>query len=314
MKRNLLIIISAVMAPAAAGAGSEPDVLIGVGEAKNLHGKPNVVFVFAGSPERFATGHIPGSVNAFAHDLTYLDDVQRCGGLPMCADAAARFIGALGIDGGSEVIAYEDGTGVNESGVWFFLKLYGLHKVRIMEGGLPDWQAKGFPVETGKARATAAKSFVAKVDAGMIATRADVEKAVAGNGTLILDARHTIDEYVGKELKDAMKNAKEHVTVARGGHIPTAVFSPWTKYAGNKGGEAGKPLFRPEEELRKQLKKLEKNGYSQDTTLITYCHVGLGRGSFQYLGLKRAGHAKVKLYVGSWSEWGASSLPLATTN
>ena len=47
--------------------------------------------------------------------------------------------------------------------------------------------------------------------------------------------------------------------------------------------------------------------------MISYCHVGLGRGSFQYLALQKAGHAKTKVYVGSWSEWGNTpSLPLGT--
>jgi thiosulfate/3-mercaptopyruvate sulfurtransferase len=46
--------------------------------------------------------------------------------------------------------------------------------------------------------------------------------------------------------------------------------------------------------------------------VISYCQVGLGRGSFQYLALKSAGHDKVKVYVGSWDEWGNDpSLPLA---
>ena len=38
----------------------------------------------------------------------------------------------------------------------------------------------------------------------------------------------------------------------------------------------------------------------------------LGRGSFQYLAFKAAGHESVKVYVGSWDEWGNdASLPLA---
>ena len=65
-------------------------------------------------------------------------------------------------------------------------------------------------------------------------------------------------------------------------------------------------------DLKKQLQKLEKNGYAPGKTVISYCHVGLGRGSFQYLALRRAGHQNVKVYVGSWDEWGNdASLPLA---
>ena len=63
---------------------------------------------------------------------------------------------------------------------------------------------------------------------------------------------------------------------------------------------------------QKQLEKLKKNGYDPKKTVISYCHVGLGRGSFQYLALRQAGVKNVKVYVGSWDEWGNDpSLPLA---
>jgi thiosulfate/3-mercaptopyruvate sulfurtransferase len=59
--------------------------------------------------------------------------------------------------------------------------------------------------------------------------------------------------------------------------------------------------------------QLKKNGYDPSKTVISYCAVGLGRGSFQYLALQKAGHQNVKLYVGSWDEWGNDpSLPVAS--
>mgnify|MGYP003886255697 CR=1 FL=1 len=64
--------------------------------------------------------------------------------------------------------------------------------------------------------------------------------------------------------------------------------------------------------LYKMLNRLAAKGYTADSEIITYCHVGLGRGSFQYLALQLAGHDKVKLYMGSWSEYGNSSEPVAT--
>ena len=148
----------------------------------------------------------------------------------------------------------------------------------------------------------------------MIATRADVEALSKDPSKgLLPDSRHKLEEYTGKELLTGLVSEGKETTVARGGFIPSAVFSPWTKYAGNKDGEAGKPTLKDTKELQKQLEKLKKNGYDPSKTVISYCQVGLGRGSFQYLALKQAGHEKVKVYVGSWSEWGNDeSLPLAT--
>ncbi|MCB9737897.1 MAG: sulfurtransferase [Deltaproteobacteria bacterium] len=287
------------------------DFVIAAKDALALHGKENVVFVYAGSKAAYDKGHIPGSVNAFAHDMQYLDDVQKCEGLPMCPENAAKFIGGLGIGNDTQVIAYEDGKGVNESGVWFFLTLYGHKNVKMMEGGTVGWEAAGGKLDTAEVTPKAA-TFAPAVNKDMVATRAEVEVATKGGGALLLDARHTLPEYTGTDLKDGMKNATEHVTVKRGGHIPGAVFSPWTKYAGNKGGGAEGEMFRPTDKLRKQLSKLGKKGYAPDKTMVTYCHVGLGRSTFQYLGLRLAGHDKAKVYVGSWSEWGNSDLPVET--
>lgn len=289
------------------------DVFITADEAKALHGKPGVRFVFSDAEKDFEKGHIPGSVVAFAHDLHFLDDVRKCKGLPMCESTAQAFIGKdLGIDASTQVVVYDSGIGVNASGTWFFLALYGHKNVKILEGGLASWKAKGGAVEKGAPKKPEAKTFKGEVQWDMIATVEEVQKATQDqNAYLLLDARHKLDEYTGKTLQAALSSPGHEQTVSRGGFIPTAVFSPWTKYAGNKKGEADKPTFRDDKSLQKQLKKLKKNGYAENKTVISYCHVGLGRGSFQYLALKKAGHDKVKLYVGSWDEWGNTpSLPV----
>jgi thiosulfate/3-mercaptopyruvate sulfurtransferase len=290
-------------------------VFLDVDSAKAMLGKPDVRFVFADAEKDFEKGHIPGSAEAYAHDLTILDDVRACKGLPMCEAKAATFIGTrLGIDDKTQVVVYDAGPGANASGAWFFLALYGHKNVRILDGGLATWKAHGGAVEEGAVKGIAAKTFKPAVQWDMIASLDEVKKATADSTHyLILDARHNLEEYTGKQLQSGLQAAGKEVTVARGGFIPTAVFSPWTKYAGNKGGEADKPTFKKADDLKKQLEKLKKNGYAPDKTVISYCHVGLGRGSFQYLALREAGQKNVKLYVGSWHEWGnTSELPLGT--
>jgi thiosulfate/3-mercaptopyruvate sulfurtransferase len=283
-----------------------------VESAKALVGKPDVRFVFADSEKDFEKGHIPGSAEAYAHDLTILDDVRACKGLPMCEPRAATFIGKLGIDDKTQVVVYDAGPGANASGTWFFLTLYGHKNVRILDGGLATWKAHGGAVATGVEKAAAPRTFAPAVRWEMIAHVDEVKKATTDAAHyMILDARHNLEEYTGKQLQSGLASAGKEITVARGGFIPTAVFSPWTKYAGNKGGDADKPTLKKADDLKKQLEKLKKNGYAPEKTVISYCHVGLGRGSFQYLALREAGQKNVKLYVGSWHEWGNTpELPL----
>ncbi len=303
------------LATAAALPARAADDFVSVDEAKALVGKADVRFVFSDADKEFEKAHIPGSVAAYSHDLHLLDDIRACKGLPMCEAHAAKLIGeTLGIDAGTRVVVYDSGIGVNASGNWFFLKLYGVKDVRILDGGLATWKAHGGAVEAGAPAKPAARTFTPKVAWDMIASVDEVKKAVADpSHYLLLDSRHTLDEFTGKQLLGAMASPGREEAVKRGGAIPTAIFSPWSKYAGNKEGQADKPTLKDHAELAKQLEKLKKNGYAPAKTVISYCHVGLGRGSFQYLALKKAGHDKVKVYVGSWDEWGNDpSLPLAS--
>jgi thiosulfate/3-mercaptopyruvate sulfurtransferase len=304
----------ALVLSAAAPALADDD-FVSADEATALVGKPDVRFVFSDAEKEFEKGHIPGSVAAYSHDLHLLDDVRACGGLPMCEPRAAKLIGeALGIDASTQVVVYDSGIGVNASGNWFFLKLYGVKSVRILDGGLASWKARGGAVETGAAAKPAPKAFQPKTQREMIATLDEVKRATTDAAHyVILDSRHTLDEYTGKQLLGALASPGKEETVKRGGAIPSAVFSPWSKYAGNKDGNPDKPTLKDRPELAKQLEKLKKNGYDPSKTVISYCHVGLGRGSFQYLALRNAGHAKAKVYVGSWDEWGNDpALPLAS--
>jgi len=307
--RRTALALAAVLG---AGAGRADD-LISADEARSLAGKPDVRFLFAGSDKDFEKGHIPGSASAYSHDMHLLDDVRTCKGLPMCEPRAAKVVGDLGIDAATRVVVYDVGHGVDASGGWFFLTLYGVKDVRILDGGLATWKARGGAVEPGPPAKPAPRAFTPAVQWNMIASVEEVKKATGDAARyLILDARHALDEFTGKTLQSALASPGKEETVKRGGAIPGAVFSPFTKYAGNKGAEADKPTFKDDAELRKQLQKLEKNGYARGKTVISYCHVGLGRGSFQYLALRRAGHQNVRVYVGSWDEWGNdASLPLA---
>jgi thiosulfate/3-mercaptopyruvate sulfurtransferase len=310
MRLTLSALFLTLLSSSSAMAG---DFLVSAADAKAAAGDGKTVFVFGDGEKDFEKGHIPGSQVAYAHDLHFLDDIKKCDGLPMCEATAAKLIGqTLGIGAGTPVIAYDAGPGVNASGVWFFLKLYGVADVKVLDGGLAAWKAAGGALEKGKHKAAAAQTFTPKVDRSMIATKAEVVKATKDAGKyLLVDARHKLDQYTGKQLQTALDSPGHESTVKRGGFIPTAVYSPWSKFSGNKRGEADKPTFKDPKKLKKELKKLEKAGYAPSKTVISYCHVGLGRGSFQYMALKEAGHKDVKLYIGSWNEWGNDeSLPL----
>lgn len=278
---------------------------IAASEAVKLHGKPNVVFVMADGDEIFNAGHIAGSMQMEAHGLQSSNEtgILDCAPLYKCVPDAEKYIGERGIDNDTMVIAYDDYRGPNSTGVYHFMLLYGHKNVKILQGGFDAWKKAGGKVATGaSALAKKPKTFKAKVDMSILATKDDTHKAsdsilsTVSKGAdkskasyVIIDTR-SLDEAIGVRKVD---------NVARGGHIPGATLLEWSQVAGEKE----KTAFPSD--LKAVQAKLNALGITKDKTIYSYCHVGAGRGSFYYVLLKDVlGYPNVKVYTGGWNEWG----------
>ncbi len=83
----------------------------------------------------------------------------------------------------------------------------------------------------------------------------------------------------------------------RGGHIPGAVNVPYANTA-----VSGAPAyFKPPAALRALF---AAQGVTPDQQVITYCSTGV-RAAVDYFALRLAGFPQVRVYTGSWQEWGA---------
>ena len=95
----------------------------------------------------------------------------------------------------------------------------------------------------------------------------------------LLDAR-TKDEYNGITIRAARK-----------GHIPTAINIDWIQNINDDG------TMKSNEELVKMY------NFSKDDEIVTYCQGGY-RAANTFVALKILGFKNVKVYLGSWGEWG----------
>ncbi|MFC7982420.1 sulfurtransferase [Streptomyces sp. NPDC057336] len=256
-------------------AGGDPPVLLDVRWQLSLAGAAGAP-PFDGRAE-YAAGHLPGAV--FVDLDKELASAAGTGGrhpLPDLAEFGATMRRA-GVSAGRPVVVYDGGQGWAAARAWWLLRWTGHPNVRVLDGGLPSWEA---PLSTD-APVPAEGDFTPEPGAAGLLD-ADGAAALARSGVLF-DARAG-ERYRGEvEPIDPV-----------GGHIPGAVSAPTTDNVAADG------RFLPAGELRARFASLGADG---DGAVGVYCGSGVS-GAHEVLALAVAG-IPAALYVGSWSEWSA---------
>jgi thiosulfate/3-mercaptopyruvate sulfurtransferase len=257
--------------------------------------------------EGYLAGHIPGAV--FARMVGDLSDPNHpVPDMLVQADQFAQVMGRLGIGNETFVVVYDNmGFPLGSARLWWALSYYGHDRVRVLDGGLRQWQHEQHPIATD-VPVVQPTIFVPKRRADWIAAKQDVVAALGQTDTVIIDCL-TPELYRGSGDRNPWGQ--------RPGHIPGAVNVPYPanidpRLAALTAAEcllvSGRSFtFASARELAALY---ESAGVSADSEVITYC----GRGyaaACGLLALKLLGHRKARLYDGSWTEWSADpSLPV----
>jgi len=233
------------------------------------------------SPVAYDNGHIDGA--ALWNIYSDLNDADY-----RTVDAAAleRLAARSGIGPDSTVVFY---GGVPALGMWL-MKLYGHQDVRILDCSRDTWRAAGHPWSTATSEPTAADSPLGGEDRRIRADRPAVHDAVGQPGTTLVDVRSAA-EYRGECFwpSGGMEPG------GRAGHVPSAVHQPIDGIYRADGS------FRGAAELRGKFSPAVLDGNSE---LITYCTIG-GRAATAWFVLTYLlGRERVRVYDGSWAEWG----------
>jgi thiosulfate/3-mercaptopyruvate sulfurtransferase len=203
-------------------------------------------------------------------------------------DAAAveRLVARSGIGPDSTVVFYGYAPAL---GLWL-MKLYGHRDVRILDCSRDTWRAEGYPWTITTSQPLPGTFRLGGEDPGIRADRAAVRDAIDGPGTILVDVRSAA-EYRGECFwpSGGMEPG------GRAGHVPSAVHRPLDRLYNPDGS------FRPPAELRGVFSPavLDVGG-----DVITYCTIG-GRAATAWFALTcLLGRAGVRVYDGSWAEWG----------
>lgn len=227
--------------------------------------------------DAYDAGHIPGAVFVdLDTDLAALPSFD--GGrhpLPDPVEFASR-MSRLGIGDTTRVVAYDDVGGAIAARMWWMLDACGV-AAAVLDGGVAAWPGELSVDEPEPVRAWFA---VRPWPSDRIATADEVEELRHG-AAVVIDAR------------DAERFAHGSAIDPRPGHVPGAVNAP---FAGNIDGG----VLKPAHALRERYESLGAG----TKPVVAYCGSGV-TACHDLLALRRAGLGNGRLFVGSWSAWGA---------
>lgn len=226
----------------------------------------------------YAHGHIPGAINIDLMHFHWID--TSTAGISQFNKQMRILFSNLGLAKDKQVIFYEGYSGPSAArGVWL-LSYFSHQNVCLLDGGFEKWRKEGYSVET-TSNPYQHSVAIGLINPKVLATYREIMSDIENkkNKVVIIDTRSN-SEFDGSVLR-----------ASKAGHIPGAINIDW-----NENIENG--AFKVYEKLRKIYSNIPKHA-----KIITYCHGGY-RAANSYIALKMLGYNNVKVYLGSWGEWG----------
>jgi thiosulfate/3-mercaptopyruvate sulfurtransferase len=200
--------------------------------------------------------------------------------------ALERLFARSGISPDSSVVLYGYAPAM---GLWL-LKLCGHADVRILNCARATWHDEGRPWTSVAAPPVSGQYPLHGQHAQLRADHRRVRDAIGDEECTILDVR-TGPEYRGERFWPSGGLEPG----GRAGHVPSAVNIPVDELLDERGS------FRTAAELRQIFLMASLSG---DGEVITYCTIG-GRACTAWFVLTHLlGREHVRVYDGSWAEWG----------
>jgi thiosulfate/3-mercaptopyruvate sulfurtransferase len=266
----------------AAAAGQTSTTLVDAGWLTgHLHDPRVRVIEVDVSPASYDDWHIEGA--AF---WNVYSDLKDSGYLLRTPAELQDLMARSGIDADTTVVfcGYAPALG------FWLMKVFGHRDVRILDCSKDTWRDGVHPRSSAAREHAAGSIHLGTEDPGIRATFVAVSEAIGQAGTTLADVRSAA-EFAG----DCFWPSGGMEPGGRAGHVPSAVHQPVDGLYHDDGS------FRSAAELRNVFSALDLDGRGE---LITYCTIG-GRAATAWFVLTYLlGRENVRVYDGSWAEWG----------
>jgi len=266
---------------------SRTDVLVSADWAQEHLGDAGLVFVEVDEDtSAYDKGHLEGAVK-----LDWKTDLQD----PLRRDFVDKeqfeaLLSAKGISNDDAVVLYGGNNNWFAAYAYWYFKLYGHDAVKLVDGGRKKWELDSRPLSDAEVTRPATQYTAKEPDTSIRAFRDEVVAAIDSKN--LVDVRSP-DEFAGKLVAPAHLPQEG---AQRPGHIPSAVNVPWSKAANEDG------TFKSDEELAALYADA---GLDDGKATIAYCRIGERSSHTWFVLHELLGHADVKNYDGSWTEYGS---------
>ena len=211
-------------------------------------------------------------------------------GMLPSGDHIAEALSSVGINENDTVIFYDGNSNLWASrGLWA-LEVYGHKDSRLLDGAWVYWSENDYPISTDSPSISESNyKFTSSPNTNLIASWEEILDSVDDPSKIVCDTRSP-DEYAGKDVR-----------ADRGGHIPGSENVNWV----NAVDASGQFL-----EADKLSSIYENKGIKTDKAVYTLCQTAVRATHTWFVLQELLGYDNVKVYDGSWIEWGNSDLPI----
>ncbi|MBT8450813.1 MAG: sulfurtransferase [Deltaproteobacteria bacterium] len=261
------------------GAPVETELVVDTDWLEARLGDPDVQLIDTRS-SGYDDSRIPGAIELRPQQLaTTIDGVRAQLMPPMQGEPVLR---AAGLRNEVTAVVYGEAPEYDPSRIVWALRYYGHQDVRYLDGGFAAWVAADGALDTDPPVTEPTEYTIVDVDEDLRVT-GDWVLMQIGDDPYDMPAIQLVDARSEGEYDD--------------GRIPSARSVNWTRNL--DGG-----FLKSEAELETIYQGLDRT-----ETTVSYCVTGW-RGSFDWLTLTALGFEDVRLYDGSWTEWGSGEFPV----